>query len=252
MEGVIVVVPRRLSPDHGEALLREHARWVLAHIERIEARRTRHDQPEGTILWQGCPMRIRIGADTEQRAGRVAPGDGELVLHLPSHGRCDPRRVLETWFADQARRFIMERVRWHAPRMGVNPQRIAIRGQRARWGSCSRAGRLSFNWRLAMAPPEILDYVVVHELAHLLEPNHGRGFWAAVHAHCPDTPRHRKWLRDHGDTLHRPLPFRSPITVEEGIDTDPDGDPDPERISIPHSFGFAFPLPSASRFAARP
>ena len=86
--------------------------------------------------------------------------------------------------------------------MGVTYGRLAIRDQKTRWGSCSRAGNLNFNWRLVLAPPAVLDYVVVHELAHRVELNHSVRFWRVVARYCPTMDEHRAWLRTHGATLH--------------------------------------------------
>jgi predicted metal-dependent hydrolase len=88
-----------------------------------------------------------------------------------------------------------------APRLGVRYERIRIGDQRSRWGSCSSRGTLSFNWRLALAPATVLDYVVVHELCHLREPNHSRRFWALVEAARPGYRDARRWLREHGPEL---------------------------------------------------
>lgn len=90
-----------------------------------------------------------------------------------------------------------------APLLGVTFGRVSVRDQRTRWASCSREGNLSFNWRLTLAPPETLDYVVIHELAHRLEMNHSRRFWAHVEKVCPDHKSHRKWLRKNGEQLYR-------------------------------------------------
>jgi predicted metal-dependent hydrolase len=83
----------------------------------------------------------------------------------------------------------------------VTYTRLAIRDGRSRWGSCSSHGGLNFSWRLILAPPEILDYVVIHELAHRRELNHSPRFWAIVAAHCPAYRQHQRWLRDHGAHL---------------------------------------------------
>jgi predicted metal-dependent hydrolase len=85
--------------------------------------------------------------------------------------------------------------------IGVEYRRIRIGGQRTRWGSCSSRGTLSFNWRLVLAPPAVLDYVVVHELCHLRVPNHSRRFWALVELHRPHWRQQRQWLRDYGPEL---------------------------------------------------
>jgi predicted metal-dependent hydrolase len=86
-------------------------------------------------------------------------------------------------------------------RLGVEYARIQIGGQRTLWGSCSARGTLSFNWRLVLAPLEVLDYVVVHELCHLRVPNHSRRFWALVERHRPGWREQRHWLREHGPEL---------------------------------------------------
>ncbi len=88
-----------------------------------------------------------------------------------------------------------------AAAIGATFARVMVRDQRTRWGSCSTTGTLSFNWRLALAPPEVLDYIVVHEVCHLLEHNHGPGFWALVTERRPDWKRHADWLARHGHEL---------------------------------------------------
>ena len=103
--------------------------------------------------------------------------------------------------ARQARQTIPERVAHFAPLVGVTYGRITIRNQRTRWGSCSAKGNLNFNCLLMKAPPEVLDYVVVHELCHRLEMNHSPRFWAQVERVLPDYKVSRKWLREHGNEL---------------------------------------------------
>ncbi|MHB8470782.1 MAG: M48 family metallopeptidase [Gaiellaceae bacterium] len=93
-----------------------------------------------------------------------------------------------------------------AVELGVRYERIEIRDQRTRWGSCSTRGTLSFNWRLVLAPFEVLDYVVVHEVCHLREANHSRRFWQLVESRRPDWRVQRDWLREHGPEL---LAFRA-------------------------------------------
>jgi predicted metal-dependent hydrolase len=117
----------------------------------------------------------------------------------------DPSAVSESEARSTARRLVSALAREEAARIGVEYRRIRIGGQRTLWGSCSSRGTLSFNWRLVLAPPEVLDYVVVHELCHLRVPNHSRDFWALVERHRPYWRRERAWLRGHGPEL---LAFR--------------------------------------------
>ena len=106
----------------------------------------------------------------------------------------------------RAKRVIPARVAWYAPRVGVDYGRISIRTQKSRWGSCSSRGNLNFNCLLMLAPAEVLDYVVVHELCHRLEMNHSPRFWAEVERNCPDWKASRRWLHDHGESLMGQVP----------------------------------------------
>ena len=117
----------------------------------------------------------------------------------------DPSSVSEAAARTAARELVSELAHEEAERIGVAYRRIRIGGQRTLWGSCSPRGTLSFNWRLVLAPVEVLDYVVVHELCHLRVPNHSRSFWALVEQHRPQWRLQRAWLRDYG---HELLAFR--------------------------------------------
>ena len=118
------------------------------------------------------------------------------------------RLTVPRWMsAAEVARVLEEKRGWiEAERLGVEYARIRIGGQRTLWGSCSSGGTLSFNWRLVLAPFEVLDYVVVHELCHLRVPNHSRRFWALVERRRPKWRDQRAWLREHGPEL---LAFRA-------------------------------------------
>lgn len=103
--------------------------------------------------------------------------------------------------AKKAAQWIPERVARYAGQMGVSYGRITIRSQRTRWGSCSQKGNLNFNCLLMLAPPDVIDYVVVHELCHRKEMNHSARFWEEVEMVLPNYRESRKWLKDHGTTL---------------------------------------------------
>jgi len=122
----------------------------------------------------------------------------QLARQVP---RLDLPRLTEVEGRRRARALVTDAAQAEAQRLGVSFGRIRVADQRSRWGSCSSRGTLSFNWRLALAPPAVLEYVVVHELCHLLEPNHSRRFWSLVEAARPGWRAHRDWLREHGPEL---------------------------------------------------
>lgn len=111
------------------------------------------------------------------------------------------RTALEQRYISAAKDYFPKRVSYYHQFTGGNYNRITIRDQKTRWGSCSAKGTLSFNWRLMLAPPAILDYVVVHELCHLTHMNHSAAFWQKVESIYPDYHAARKWLKDHGQEL---------------------------------------------------
>lgn len=131
-------------------------------------------------------------------------GDKPVVLvegttvHL---GGGDPLMTLTDWLKNLARIRILAALEARSQEMGLFPTRVSLRDQKTKWGACTSRGTVTFNWRLIMAPPEVLDYVVVHELAHLKELNHSPRFWAVVERYCPKWRIHRKWLTHNGHRL---------------------------------------------------
>ena len=105
------------------------------------------------------------------------------------------------WARKEAKKILLVRTKYHAEIMGVSFARVSVRDTSSRWGSCSRSGSINYCWRLILADILVLDYVVVHELSHITHHNHGKEFWKRVEKFCPLYKIHRKWLKDHGDTL---------------------------------------------------
>lgn len=124
---------------------------------------------------------------------------GALILKVPNPNRV--RSTLETWYRHQAARHGAARLAHFAPHVGKAVRKLTIRAQRTRWGSCTTRGSISLNWRLMQASPEIFDYVVVHELCHLLVPNHSPRFWNEVGRILPDYQARRAALRRFGRAL---------------------------------------------------
>ncbi len=175
-----------------------HARhwWITKTIRAIRSRPRpiKHQFTTGEkFLYLGKPYRLRYA---DIRAIRL--GDS---LYVPACKRARVRDELAAWYQAQAARTIRSRVKFFAKKMGVLPTRIRISKAQTRWGSCGSGNTLNFNWRLVMAPPFVLDYVVVHELAHVERKHHAQCFWKAVAEILPDYRQTRAWLRTFGYTL---------------------------------------------------
>lgn len=130
-------------------------------------------------------------------------GQERKVRNAQSESKYTPeqRAGLERRYRQAAKEYFPKRVEYYAQQLGVSYGRIRIAEQKTRWGSCSGKGTLSFNWKLMLAPPKVLDYVVVHELCHLKEMNHSSRFWKLVEEIMPDYKEYRTWLKENGTTL---------------------------------------------------
>ena len=222
----------REAAAHVEPFLRERERWLRNHLARQARARdsTAGSGPDSLVEGARLPYR---GVDHRLRLERAGPGirrstvlvgwsasvDGppndpgqagypgvrELVIRVAPADRRPLPRVLEAWFRERAADAIESAIASHAPALGVQPAHVAVRDARTRWGSAARTGRLVFSWRLVLAPPEALETVVVHELAHLRVFGHGPAFWAVVASRVPDHLTWRRWLRQHSIELHATL-----------------------------------------------
>jgi hypothetical protein len=200
--GLVVTVPSRATPRQAEAFLLKHQRWVVRHVDRWAKRCAALPRPwpYGTsLLYRGEGHEVVVRQARPGGVDRAA--ERRLLVRAPSAGVAGARRVLQRWLTREASRALEDRVQTLGAAMGLRAKRIYVRNLRRRWGSCWPGGSLSFNYRLIMAPPRILDYVVVHELAHLREPNHSPRFWALVAGQYPAHPEARAWLRVFGPCL---------------------------------------------------
>jgi predicted metal-dependent hydrolase len=202
--GFVVTVPLwHQDPASVERFLQRHRRWLLRQAGWLAdvGARTPKRWPYGpTLPYRGEEHEVVVepgdcGAAVERTPERT------LLVRTEQPGLDAVRRLLKRWYAGEAARWVAARLQVLSEAVGVGWRRVTIGDSRWRWGSCSATGCLSFNFRLVMAPPEVMDYVIVHELAHRRALNHSERFWALVAARCPDHRRWRAWLRTHGPSL---------------------------------------------------
>ena len=195
--GVVVTLPKNVNSARALAFVEKSVPWISKHLKRRTPRTVlAHGSiiPLRGISHEVCSIAARRGLITVDPATRriFVPGD---PVHL--------RRRLLDWLKAQAKADLTEASIRHAKSMEVNFRRISVRDQKSRWGSCSASGDLSYNWRLILAPTQILDYVAAHEVAHRQHMNHGPKFWRLVLKHCPHASAAKHWFKSNSEELHR-------------------------------------------------
>jgi predicted metal-dependent hydrolase len=197
--GLTVVLPARSRVDLAH-LLESKATWIFKHLDRARSSLVTPRQPleAGSVLrYLGGSLRLELATDAD--APVLNEDAGVLRVYAPD--RRDLPAIVEAWYRTRATAVIADRLRAVNARLGYRFARVAIRDQRTRWGSCSARGNLAFNWRLILAPEPVIDYVVAHELVHLIELSHSRAFWHRVAAIDPAYVAHRRWLRENSPHL---------------------------------------------------
>lgn len=252
--GVEVVQPAGREDGEIEAFVRANGEWVVRQLDRVERLR-RVRKPErisgGEIVFRGVPTAVRLETHPHRRGpNQVAHEAGQLIIVLGS-SPTPPHKSLENWLRRQARAEIQSYLAEATRRLKCHPGKVYIMGQRTKWGNCSPTQNLSFNWRLILAPPFVLRYLVTHEAVHLAVPDHSALFWLTVQSLCPETERARQWLAANGHRLQielatvcRPAPVSG-----HGPGEELDGQHLSHRRRAPRSPGVPAsqsPLPSGS------
>jgi len=213
---VQITTPPGVTQDMVKAFIAENRSWIRAERKRLDdlalipGPGCLADEDESPVIfYQGRPTRVRLNRNAGQKGkSRIETGNGDITIHLPADSRLDCARVLENWLKSNSRIAVKQELDDVLQELGEAPVKISVRDQKSRWGSCSTSRRMSFNWRLIMAPPLSLRYVVVHEAAHLIHHDHSRRFWDLVETLMPDYRHHQLWLKQHQIALFADLRTR--------------------------------------------
>ena len=195
--GLRVGAPWRASQRRIEAVLLEHAPWINRKLAEWQAQRP------APVAWH-CGTRLMLLGEAwtltcDPTRATVAQAPGAVTLPIdPAAGPVAIQSLAVQWLREEALRCFGERVAYFAPALEVALPRIRLSNAKTRWGTCHPDGRIRLNWRLIQMPLALLDYVVVHELAHLLQPNHSHRFWLEVERVLPDYAQRRRALRREG------------------------------------------------------
>ncbi len=201
---VQIRAPQSLTDAHVRALIAKRTAWIKRKRKEISERPV--PTPKQYVSGETFPylgQTYQLTVETGTR--RSITLNGERLMATVRATDTAPHQtvqaLLERWYRAQAERDLNERTERLAKIVGVAPRSITVKSYKARWGSCSIHGDISYNWRIIMTPHRTVDYVVIHELCHMLEHNHSPQFWQHVEKHVPDWKECRDWLNRHADSV---------------------------------------------------
>lgn len=213
--GISLTMPFGISDREIDQFLHAHLGWIddqMALQENALAEALPGKGQEPMIYYQGKPTSVRLVRDPNHHGHSKITINAEadeavLSIFMNPDSRLRPVKVLENHLRREAKQQINHHLNWVLPLLeeDTKPVPVSIRDQKTRWGSCSTTRRLSFNWRLIMAPVKSLEYVVIHEAVHLVHHDHSNRFWGKLAEIMPDYKSHQQWLRDHQTVLFADL-----------------------------------------------
>jgi predicted metal-dependent hydrolase len=197
---LLVRAPMRASRKLIEEFVVSKVDWIEKQRSRLVTKSSKENPPSFgkknklVYLGESYPLEVK-----ENNSRPLEFTGRKFILADPGNGKS--AGLVENWYRQQARKYLSERISWFAQEYHLQPKKLRISSARTRWGSCSSKGIVSFTWRLMLAPAEVIDYVVVHELVHLVENNHQKPFWSKVAGILPDYKQYRLWLKKNGREL---------------------------------------------------
>ena len=199
---VSVIAPEKLSDQKVNQIIETKRYWIYKNLaewrDLNEARVDREFVNGESFLYLGRNYRLKLVEEQEQP---LLLKNGYFLLRKPTNGNSDPAETFKEFYRSKGQERIPKRVNYYAPKIGVSVKRLRVLELKHRWASCTEAGALNFHWKCMMAPLNVLDYIVVHELAHLLHQNHTKAFWNEVDKILPDYQERQQWLRINGAGL---------------------------------------------------
>lgn len=209
-EKVRVSAPARTAKGEIQAFIEKNQEWILENWTKLQETMVKPPRRYGTgekVSYLGKEVNLEI-VDIPQKmiSAFYKKDDATLEIKMPQELQEEQRQeavreILEKWYKQKARAVFLQKLNFWSRQMGVTYNQFRLKEQKTRWGSCSSLGNINLNWRAVMAPEPVLDYLVIHELSHLIYLNHSAEFWEHVARYCPEHAIHRRWLREQGHSL---------------------------------------------------
>lgn len=198
-----LAIPEKLSDTEIKQLIKRRSFWIKQKIKQqasIVPYRPKEYVSGESFPYLGRNYRLKL---LHHEGTGVKLKDGYLECSISK--KADPQKVKEilvSWYKEHALERLIEKTERYSKIIRANPQSVDIKDYKARWASCSSNGKITYNWRIILAPHHIVDYIVVHELCHIMHPNHSTDYWKSVKNILPDYKECREWLRSNGNALN--------------------------------------------------
>jgi predicted metal-dependent hydrolase len=205
---VLVSAPFFVGDEIIKEIVFKRGEWILKRQEIRKAENENKIIRNGdTISYLGEENTVRLSRSSSKDI-LVELRDNTFYIHMDTQEHSNNinqiiKEALRGWYINRAKEVFLNRTRYYADKMGLYPEEVRVKGQKTLWGSCSGKNNLNFNYKLLLAPIDVLDYVVVHELAHIRHKNHSKSFWMLVEKHMADYKYKRDWLKVNGHSLER-------------------------------------------------
>jgi predicted metal-dependent hydrolase len=197
--GLTIFIPRFYKISELSDLIQRKKLWIIKKLNEININHVKISEKEThdglNLHYLGKSIKLKTQSNREFPESIVLTGNTLIFNHHRSNSGLG--QVIEAWYRQQAEIIIKRKAGELCKDMNVTFNKLTIRKVRTRWGSCSQKGNLNFNWKLILVPEPVIDYIIIHELAHLKEMNHSQRFWNLVTRYCPQWRQHKKWLEEH-------------------------------------------------------
>ena len=198
---VKAVVPDQISDFKVETLIKKRMPWIRKKLQdesKIISPSKKEYVSGECLTYLGKNYRLKVIANSKSSIKLIS---GYIVASTSKKSPNNIKELLTQWYIDHAIERLKEKTDRYANIIGVSPSTVSVRDYKSKWGSCSSDGKISYNWRIIMSPHRVVDYIVIHELCHMLEHNHSKEFWRHVSNNCKDFIECRDWLKINGKSL---------------------------------------------------
>ncbi len=196
---VLVKAPFGIKKTVLEEIIKKKEPWIIKNRDYIikEEKKKGKIEEGADLYYRGETYKLHLAHGKEKKAALDPIGHTILLTFQPEKEE-EAKKILLSWYRKEAERIILERLAYYEAFFIKKPKKVLVKEQKKRWGTCTGDNKLYFNWRIVMVPPALLDYIVVHELCHMEEKNHGKAFWDSVERILPDYRERRNQLRKEG------------------------------------------------------